>query len=128
MNDSEPNETPTPRGLTARQRRALGLILSASTLTEGCKLAGISRSTWWAWRKQEPFQRAVAAAEDQALGEGLARLKAGFLRAQEVLSKLMESENEGVRLQASTVYMNHALKAADTVNLRARIEALEAKR
>lgn len=126
MTDSSQNETPAPR-LTARQRRAMGIVLSAPTLTEGCKLAGIARATWWTWRKQEAFQAAVVAAEDRMLEEGLARLKTGFLKAVETLEELRGSKNDGVRLQACTVAINHALKAADTLDLRKRIAALEAR-
>lgn len=126
---TDPNQTrPNPPRLTARQRRALGIVLAAPTLTEGCKLAGICRTTWWTWRKQEAFQRAVAAAEDQLLEEGLARLKGGFLRAVETLEELRASKNDGVRLQACTVAINQAMKAADTLDLRKRVSALEAER
>jgi len=124
MTNSQPNETSAPR-LTARQRRALGIVLAAETLTEGCKLAGIARSTWWSWRKQEAFLRAVEAAEDQMLGEGLARLKGGFLRAVETLEELRASKNDGVRLQAATTLISKGLAAAETLDLRRRLEALE---
>jgi len=126
MTESNPNPTPSPR-LTARQKRALGIVMAAPTLTEGCRLAGICRSTWWAWRKQEAFKDAVAAAEDQLLEEGLARLKGGFLRAVETLEELRVSKNDGVRLQACTVAINHALRAAETLDLRKRVALLEAR-
>jgi hypothetical protein len=126
MIPAEPQE-PSPGRLSARQRRALGIVLSAPTLTEGCRLASIGRSTWWAWKRQPAFQLAVQAAEDQALAEGLARLKGGFLKAVEVLAELTASKNDGVRLQAVTVFLNQAVKAADSLDLRERIKALEAR-
>lgn len=130
MSDPTEGQDPAPRGLTQRQRRALGIVLSAATLTEGCKLAGIGRSTWWTWKKDSPaFRRAVAEAEAQTLEEALARLKGGALRAQERLAELLDSKNDGVKLQACTVYLRYAVEAAKLVDsdLRKRVEELAAR-
>jgi hypothetical protein len=116
----------TPRvTLTRRQKAALGVVLAEPSLEKGLKVAGIGRSTWWAWKRQPAFQAAIKRAGEQLLDEGLDRFNSGFLRAVEVLWDLTSSKSEGVRLQACTVFMNQALKAIETKDLRARVKALE---
>jgi hypothetical protein len=117
-----------PRGLTARQKRALPIVFAARTLTQGCKEAGIGRTTWWTWQKgSTAFRQALRALEDSAIKEAHARLRAGALQAQETLAKLLDSANEGIRLQAATMILRLG-KEVVSHDLLERIEALEAGR
>jgi len=45
--------------LTARQRRAIPLVLAAKSIEEGCRLARITPVTWYAWLKNEGFSSAI---------------------------------------------------------------------
>jgi len=45
--------------LTARQRRAIPLVLGAKNIEEGCRAARITPVTWYAWLKNEGFSSAI---------------------------------------------------------------------
>jgi len=49
--------------LTARQRRAIPLVLAAKSIEEGCRAATITPVTWYAWLKNEGFKAVVEAQE-----------------------------------------------------------------
>ena len=46
-------------GLTAKQQKAVGFMLSGCSLAETARLAGVSRGTLYQWRRSEKFIAAL---------------------------------------------------------------------
>ena len=61
--------------LTPRQRRAIPLILGARSIEEGCRGAGISPVTWYAWLKTGGFKAEVDRQREAVISEALDGLK-----------------------------------------------------
>jgi len=87
--------------LTARQRRAIPLVLAAKSIEEGCRLARITPVTWYAWLKNEGFKAVVEAQREAVVSEALNRLKAAVKGAVEGMTALMGAEEKNIRLRAS---------------------------
>jgi len=64
--------------LTARQRRAIPLVLAARNIEEGCRVAKITPVTWYAWLKNEGFKGVVEEQREAVVSEALNRLKAAI--------------------------------------------------
>ena len=87
--------------LTARQRRAIPLVLAAKSIEEGCRAATITPVTWYAWLKNEGFKGVVEAQREAVVSEALNRLKAAVKGAVEGMTVLMGAEEKNIRLRAS---------------------------
>jgi hypothetical protein len=111
--------------LSARQKRAIGLVLSASTLTEGLKAAGIGKTTWFNWKAQEPFLRACRVWEDACWAESLERAKGGALTAIDVLRELLTHKDPHVRLQACQTLLGYSLKVSERLDVMREIRELQ---
>lgn len=109
---------PSEVKLTTRQRRAIPLVLSASTLTEGLKAAGIGRTTWWNWKGQETFLRACQAWEDACFAESLQRAKLANLKAIDKIAELISHHDPRVALQACQALVPYSLRLSETLDLK----------
>jgi hypothetical protein len=113
--------------LSARQRRAIPLVLTSPTLEAGLKAAGIAKSTWWNWKGQQAFLRAVEAAEDASYAESLQRAKAAHLRAVDKISELIDHKDPRIALQASQALMAYSLKIVELIDVRRDIREVRAR-
>ena len=107
---SKPNETESSN-LPDERSRALEALLSAPTINAAAKLAGISRTTLWRYRRDPGFAADLKAGHDAAFAEGLSRLKGALDDAVGNLCELLASENETIRLSAAKAIIDSAVKA-----------------
>lgn len=112
-------------GLSDNQLKAIPLILSARSITEGVERAGISRSTFYDWMQDQTFKAEFERQRRIIVDEGLHNLKLSISEAVDTLLKLLKAESEGVRLRAATSILEHISKFMETEELEQRISEIE---
>lgn len=111
--------------LTARQRRAIPLVLAAKNIEEGCRAATITPVTWYAWLKNEGFKAVVEAQREAVVSEALDRLKSAVKGAVEGMTALMGAEEKNIRLRACERVLEYFLKAKELEDIEERLGRLE---
>lgn len=118
----------TEKKLTAKQNKAIPIILQASSISEGCLKAGISRDTFYVWWQVPAFKDEFIRQRTVAIDEALHSLKASLNEAVDTLKGLLYADGakgEGTRLKASLAIVENVLKSIEIENLEGRIEELE---
>ena len=111
--------------LTARQRRAIPLVLAAKNIEEGCRAAKITSVTWYAWLKNEAFQAVVDQQREAVIAEALDRLKAAASEAVEGLTGLMSADEKNIRLRACERVLDFLMKSKELEDIEQRLSELE---
>ena len=81
------------QNLTRNQQRAIPIIVSARTITEGVKLAGISKTQFYEWMKQEHFRQEFVSKQNHLVETALSLIL-------EHTAKIRETEEIETRLKA----------------------------
>jgi len=122
MNKCEQNLT----NLTRRQLKAIPLIIFAKTITEGVKQAGISKTLFYEWMKNENFKSEFISRQNDLIETALKELKGLSGEAIESLGKLLrESQNENIRLKAIALIIEHTVKIKEIEDIENRLTAIE---
>lgn len=102
-------------------------MLTAHTVKEGARIAGISESRMYALMKEPSFQNRLREESGALLKITSKRLSEKTGSAVAVLCGVMEDENAPVqaRVAAADKVIGHALKINERVDVIARLEELE---
>ena len=111
--------------LTPKQRRAIPILLMGKSIEEGCEQARISKGCYYRWSKQEFFPVALEKTREAIAKEALDRLRACLLATVNRLIELTESDDEAIRLRASSTILDHFWKAREFSSLENRLERIE---
>ena len=114
--------------MTARQKRALVALLSASTKREAAEIAGISYPTLRRWITQDADFRREYEAELAALLESAsAQARTGMLDAVTTLRRIVADDEaaQSTRVAAAKVILDSGLRLIEAADFEARISALE---
>jgi hypothetical protein len=111
--------------LSGKQLKAIPLILSATTLEEGCKLAKISKQTFYNWLQNPDFKNELARQRGEVVQEGLQNLKTSIKKAVEVLITCLDSNDAGVRRRAANDLLSHTLRLREVEEIEDRLEKIE---
>ena len=106
----------------SRAVEALGFGLSIADTSEK---AGVSRKTIYRWLELEDFKNDVLERQQHTLERVSKRLSGLALQGLETLSELMQSENENVRLRASSSVLSRFTEILELLSLEKRLEVLE---
>src|SRR3989338_9710460 len=117
--------TEKKEGLTNLQQKAIPIILSSRTITEGVKKAGVKRETFYLWLKNPEFKAEFIRQRQEIIDLALHELKTSASEAVTVLRELLKAEGEGVRLRTAQAILENVLKSIEIENLEKRIEELE---
>lgn len=118
----------TDKKITGKQRTAISVILQAPSIVEGCRKAGISRETWYAWLKNPAVKEEWERQRGAAIDEALHTLKASLGDAVDTLTALLKAEGalgEGTRLKASLAILESVFKVREMEEIEARLSAIE---
>ena len=99
----------TPYGLTDEQIQAIPLIIEGKSDAEVGEAIGKSRETVNRWRNHDAdFKRELQAGRKSYLEAQIAAVSAHAQKAITVLDKLLDSDNERIRLQAASLLLKSA--------------------
>lgn len=112
--------------LSYKQTKAIAEIITGGSIIEGCERAGISKSSFYEWMKDETFKDAFIAEQNNLFESSLKDLKGLSSEAVEHLGALLRgSLNENVKLRAIALVLEHAIKAKEIEGIETRLQAIE---
>jgi len=111
--------------LTNRQLLAIPRILSSSSVEEGCKKSGISRTTFYAWLKDDEFKTELKRQRDEIIQDAFDRLKCAITKATIELIKLMDSSREDIKRLACRDIIEYALKSIEIDDIEQKLDRVE---
>lgn len=108
-----------------RDELLAALIAQGVPRSQACKRCHLSASTVQR-RMQEPaFVALVAELRTRMIDKAIGRLSRVAGKAVRTLERLLESETDGIRLQAASLVLAHAVKLREHAEFTQRIERLE---
>ncbi len=111
--------------LTRRQRQSIPVVLSTRTVQEGCRLAGISEPTWYAWLKNDKFRGEVAKMREAIISEALSKLKSLVDRAVSKFEVLLDSGEKPLQFRVADRILEHFFRYQEIEGIEARLAQLE---
>ena len=106
--------------LTHRQITSLPYLVASPTVTEGARLAGMSRRTVHRWMEDDHFRVQFERLRDEALSLAQAELKGLTLKGAGVLA----DPSSNIRLRAAQIAISAGTKVNEQSNIQERIEHL----
>ncbi len=116
--------TPTansPAALTPRQTGAIPHIVAAPSLRQAARNVGVARSTILRWMRDPAFRDELDRVREAAASVAYAKLQELVLTGAANLEEFLNSDNESLRLRATRLAFDIALKAELNHDLRKRI-------
>jgi len=100
--------------------------LSMPTLPAAAQEVGVAEKTLKRWMREDSFAQEFAKARREFLELALARLQRASGQATTKLMELLDAEDDKLALRAALGILGQAVKGAETMDVLARLEALEA--
>ena len=120
--DSSPGESPD---LTDRQIRALPYLVSSATVTEGVKLAGISRATFYRWMDDVAFRSQFETLRADVQRYAYAELRGLTLKGVLVLAQMLEDPSPAIKLKAVQTALSAGIKISEMTDIEEKIDRIE---
>lgn len=114
--------------MTNRQQKALVALIRAPTIEAAAETAGVGYSTLRRWMREDTeFKIAYRAALDELLQDASAQAKQSLSPALKALGEIVEDEGQPAtaRISAARSILEYGLKLTETVDILARLDALE---
>jgi len=111
--------------LTARQSKAIPLIVDSASYTEAAQRAGVSRKTLWQWLKDPQFAAELDRQRREVVSEAFGILSQSITKAVETLAKLLDSADERTKRLTANDIIGHILRHKEVDELENRITAIE---
>lgn len=108
-----------------RKGRAIEALGAGLSITEASEKANVSRKTVYRWLDDDEFKNSVLERQSETLERVSKRLSSLALQGLETLSELMNSEDESIRLRASSSVLSRFTEILEMLRLEKRIEVLE---
>src|SRR5262245_54148746 len=129
MKPSSAGNSPEYGVLTPKQEAAALALAAGATLDEAARESGAGSRTIRTWLHDQPaFSRRVTELRGEMTARALGKLVDGMASAADTLGYLCrKGKSEQVRLGAARALLELGIKLRETVELEARIAALEAE-
>jgi len=113
--------------LAPKKQAAILALLTAPSIEEASKSAGIGKRTLYRWLEFPDFNTAYRKAKRAAFSQALARLQQGASAAATTIIEIMADTTvaTSTRLKAAECVLDHARSGIETEEIEARIAALE---
>ena len=118
----QPPTDDEPAALTHRQITALPFIISAPTLAEGARRAGLARTTIYRWMEDDHFRARFERLRDEALSLAQAEMKGVALKGAMVLAEMLDDPSSDIRLRAAQTAVSAGFKIDEQSDIKKRIE------
>jgi len=113
--------------LGAKQEAAVIAMLTARSVEDAARVAGVAPRTLYRWLKEKDFDAAYREARRAAFSQAIARLQQMSGAAISVLGKVLVDPNTpaSTKVRAVDSVLNHAAKAIELEDIEVRVAALE---
>ncbi|MDP9474993.1 MAG: hypothetical protein M3R38_04770 [Actinomycetota bacterium] len=115
-------------GIPPAQYKTIIALLEQPTMEKAAKAAGVNKTTLYKWlREDAAFKEAYREARREAFSAAVARLQAAATQAVTALVEIAgdPSQQGAARVGACKAILDNAVKAVETEEILARVEALE---
>lgn len=113
--------------LTRKKEKAIGALLSETTIIDAAAVAGVSESTLRRWLKLPEFLSEYRTARRQVVEQAIAQLQQASGIAVESLISSVQSKSEYLRVKAALAILDHSYKGVEVLDFSQRIEDLESR-
>jgi hypothetical protein len=111
--------------LTTKQAKAIPIVLAAKTYEEGCKLAQVSKSTFYSWMQEETFTAEFNRQRNEIVEAAFSLIAQNIEKAVSTLVGLLDTSDDRVKRLTANDIIGHFLKRRELVDLEERIERIE---
>ena len=111
--------------LTARQLKAIPIIVTSPTYTEGCKKAKVNRTTFYEWLKIPKFKAELDRQRDEIAAEAFGVLSQGLTKAVETLVGLLDSKDCRLKRLAAKDVIDFIVRHKENEDLDERLKEVE---
>lgn len=120
---------PLATTMTRKQALLVSALLTAPTLTQAAKDAGVSDVTAWRWLKLPAVQTAYREARFHSVCQAISRLQRITGTAVETLETIMHdpAASTSSRIASARCVLDLALRAVEIEDLAARVATLESR-
>lgn len=110
-----------------KMEQAIIALLSAPSIAEAAKVAGVGETTLWRWLQDDEFQDKYREAKRQALSVAIAQLQQSAGEAVQTLRDVAADAGSPAssRVSAAKSILELAIKAAEIEDLEQRLSELE---
>lgn len=111
--------------LTAKQKRIIPFLVSARSVEEARRSAGVSQETVWRWMKNPVFRKELETAQDRVVNEALDHLKASVTLAVQTLTDTMTEGEPPLKVRAAALTLDYFFKVRELQELESRLKRVE---
>jgi len=119
------NENGSHKKLSAKQEKAIALIISGEENLETIKQLRISETTFYRWCNSEVFQYRLQQETKKLKNAALGKMQRLVDKSVNRLEVLLDSGDEKIVLRASQIIIDNVLKIRDLEELEERLARLE---
>ena len=123
MNKNEQNGTE----LTKKQLSSIPIIVSAKNINAGVKKAKIGRTTYYNWMRNSRFRDEINSLRRVMVNDAINELKQSAKSAVNVLTNLLESDSETIKLRSAKYIIENIKKFIELEDIETRLEIIEHK-
>jgi len=126
MTESNKNQQNKEKSeLTDRQLKAIPVIVSSTTYTEGCKKAKLNRTTFYEWLKRPEFKAELDRQRQQVVSEAFGVLSQSLTKAVETLTGLLDTKDQRLKRLACKDIIDFIIRHKENEDLDKRLTAIE---
>ncbi len=111
--------------LSARQLKAIPVIVASPTYSDGCKTAKINRATLYKWLKIPEFKAELDRQRDEIAAEAFGVLSQGLTKAAETLVGLLDNKDDRLKRLAAKDVIDFIIRHKENEDLDARLKEVE---
>jgi hypothetical protein len=111
--------------LTDRQLKAIPLIVTSPTYSEGCKKAKLNRTTFYEWLKSPEFKAELDRHRDDIAAEAFGILSQSLTKAVETLVNMLDNKDDRLRRLTAKDVIDFIIRYKEIVDIDRRLAAIE---
>ena len=111
--------------LTARQLKAIPIIVTCPTYSEACKKARVNRTTFYEWLKIPDFKSELDRRRDEIAAEAFGVLSQGLTKAVEILVGLLDNKDDRLKRLAAKDVIDFIVRHKENKDLDKRLTEIE---
>lgn len=112
-------------GLTRKQKESLPYFIGCKSVTDACRKAKVSKSTFFRWVKAKSFRDSLESARGKLIEEAMERLEFAVTEAAENLIELARDDSKWVRLRACERLLELFFRQKEAIEIEGKLAEIE---